>query len=100
MAYVYILRSVKWPGEMYVGFSADLDQRLKYHNSGRSPHTYKFMPWEIVYTEQFESAAEAQRRERQIKGWTRAKKEALVARDFGKLRSLAKWRGIRGSTGH
>lgn len=77
---------------MYIGFTGDLDQRINYHNSGRCPHTSKFMPWEIVYTERFDTDADALKRERQIKGWTRAKKEGLVARDVNQLKKLARRR--------
>ena len=49
MHYVYILRSVATPAETYIGQTSDLDARLKAHNAGRSPHTSKFAPWEIVF---------------------------------------------------
>ncbi len=88
--YLYILRSINQLGELYIGHTRDLNQRLGYHNSGRCPHTAKFMPWEIIYTEQFDDEAEAVKRERQIKGWTRAKKEALIAGDRQALKNLAK----------
>jgi predicted GIY-YIG superfamily endonuclease len=90
--YVYILRSVSQPGQIYVGMTAGLRQRLDYHNSGRCPHTSKFMPWETVYTEEFNNEVDALKRERQIKGWTRAKKEALIAGNMKALKSLAKRR--------
>jgi putative endonuclease len=63
--------------------------RLEYHNAGRCPHTSKFRPWEIVYSEQFENQVDAFKRERQIKGWTWAKKEALIAGDKTRLENLA-----------
>ena len=47
MFYVYILRSVLSPNEIYVGFSEDLKQRLKEHNSEKSIHTNKFKPWQL-----------------------------------------------------
>jgi predicted GIY-YIG superfamily endonuclease len=50
------------------------------------------MPWEIIYTESFEDKASALKRERQIKGWSRAKKEALIAGEGGELRKLARRR--------
>ena len=92
MMYVYILRSVSQLGQLYIGITADLSQRLGYHNSGRCPHTSKFMPWEIVYTERFADEGEAFKRERQIKGWTRAKKEALIAGDKLTLKNLSRRR--------
>jgi putative endonuclease len=47
MTYVYILRSISWPEQRYFGITSDLKQRLKYHNTGRCPHTSKFMPWNV-----------------------------------------------------
>ena len=94
MTYVYILRSINRPGQLYIGITVDLNQRLGYHNSGRCPHTSKFMPYEIVYTEQFTEEGDAFKRERQIKGWTRAKKEALIAGNRKELKKLAKRRVV------
>jgi predicted GIY-YIG superfamily endonuclease len=48
------------------------------------------MPWQIVYTENFDTERDALKRERQIKGWSRDKKEALIAGDFKALKRLAK----------
>ncbi|MGY4304980.1 putative endonuclease [Bradyrhizobium sp. USDA 4369] len=48
MWYVYIIRSVTFPNQEYVGTTADLRQRLKDHNAGRSAHTSKFMPWTLA----------------------------------------------------
>jgi predicted GIY-YIG superfamily endonuclease len=45
--YVYILRSEKYPGNFYVGFTENLDTRLKAHNSGQVPHTSKYRPWNL-----------------------------------------------------
>lgn len=46
--YVYIIRSVTFPEQEYIGATADIRQRLKDHNSGRSAHTSKFLPWTLV----------------------------------------------------
>jgi predicted GIY-YIG superfamily endonuclease len=46
--YVYLLESLRVPDQRYVGVTADLRRRLAEHNSGKSPHTSKFMPWRIV----------------------------------------------------
>ena len=92
MAYVYILKSLSFPRQLYVGVTTDLSQRLNSHNTGRCAHTSRFMPWEIIYTESFEDKASALKRERQIKGWSRAKKEALIAGERGELRNLARRR--------
>jgi len=92
MKYVYILRSVRHPRQKYVGVTADLSQRLSYHNTGRCSHTSKFMPWEMIHTEPYENEADAFKRERQIKGWTSAKKDALILGDWKMLKELAQRR--------
>jgi predicted GIY-YIG superfamily endonuclease len=48
MFYVYLLQSLKRPQEHYVGFTEDLKERVKDHNSGKSIHTNKFKPWELI----------------------------------------------------
>ncbi|MCL2331735.1 MAG: GIY-YIG nuclease family protein [Proteobacteria bacterium] len=48
MFYVYILKSIEFPEQKYTGFSSDLKQRLKDHNNGKSKHTSKYAPWELV----------------------------------------------------
>lgn len=47
MYYVYILESINNPDAFYIGYTADLKQRLKEHNSGQSIHTNKYIPWKI-----------------------------------------------------
>ena len=47
MKYVYILESEVNSGRYYVGSTIDLKRRLSEHNSGKSLHTKKFMPWKI-----------------------------------------------------
>jgi predicted GIY-YIG superfamily endonuclease len=46
-AYVYILQSLSAPEHYYVGFTQDLHEGLRRHNSGEVPHTSKFRPWRI-----------------------------------------------------
>ena len=49
MYYVYIIRSVNNPDQIYVGYTENLDVRISQHNNGTaSIHTKKYMPWEIV----------------------------------------------------
>ena len=93
MFYVYIIRSVGGPHSIYGGFATDLVARLSDHNEGKCVFTKKYRPWKIVYSEQFETKGLALKRERQIKGWSRAKKEALIRGDFGELKRLSKRRG-------
>ena len=47
MFYVYILQSINNPDSFYIGYTTDLKQRLKEHNSGQSAHTKKYRPWKI-----------------------------------------------------
>jgi putative endonuclease len=92
MKYVYILQSLNDPEQRYVGVTSDLNQRLTRHNSGRCPYTSKFIPWELVYSEQFKEELEAFARERQIKKWSKAKKEALISGNLKNLKVLSKRR--------
>ena len=59
MHYIYIIQSVKFPKKLYTGFSEDVENRIKYHNSGKSPHTSKFKPWKLVYYCAFEDKKKA-----------------------------------------
>jgi predicted GIY-YIG superfamily endonuclease len=49
MWYVYIIRSINFPEQEYTGASADLKQRIADHNVGKSAHTAKFLPWELLW---------------------------------------------------
>ena len=84
---VYILRCAD--GSYYVGLSENPQQRLITHNEGRgSSFTAKHRPVTLVYTEPGGTFNAALKRERQIKRWTRAKKEALIAGDLLLLKRL------------
>ena len=48
MYYVYMLRSIPYPNQTYIGFTEDLKTRLTAHNHGQSPHTAKFKPLELI----------------------------------------------------
>ena len=48
MNYVYLLESIDFPDETYIGLTDDLRSRFFAHNAGRSPHTAKFKPWRLV----------------------------------------------------
>ena len=63
---VYIIYS-KTIDQYYVGHSADLTNRLFRHNNSGSKATKKAKDWKIVYTENYETRAEASRRESEIK---------------------------------
>ena len=78
-------------GSYYTGRTENPNQRLEQHQMGEgSRWTRKRLPVELVYAQEFPSEEDAFRVERQIKGWTRSKKEALIAGDFELLKHLAK----------
>jgi len=66
--FLYILFS-QAADKFYIGFTSDLSERLRKHNSNHKGFTGKFTDWKIVYTEDFDSKSEAYTRERQIKKW-------------------------------
>jgi putative endonuclease len=89
-AYVYILHCSD--GSYYVGSArTSLEQRVAEHNSGVfGGYTARRRPVELVFHQEFERVTDAVAAERQLKGWTRAKKEALIAGNFDTLHTLAK----------
>jgi len=85
MPFVYILRCND--GAYYVGHTDDVLRREQTHNEGRGARfTAARRPVAAVYAEHFATALEATARERQLKRWTRAKKEALIAGDVALLK--------------
>jgi len=71
----------------------DLELRIAQHNAGYfGGYTSKRRPVELVFSEEFDRLTDAFAAERQIKRWSRAKKEALIRGDFGALRELARRR--------
>ena len=90
-AHLYILRLRS--GQLYVGATADLDRRWQEHVSGDACRTTKLdPPVAIVYSEEHPTFSDARRREVQVKRWSRAKREALVAGNTAALHRLAKSR--------
>src|SRR5437870_1499133 len=82
--YVYILRCSD--GSYYVGHTTDVEDRLAVHNCGRGAiWTARRTPVSLAYSEVVEDEDKALRREAQLKGWSRAKKEALIPRDLAAL---------------
>ncbi len=87
-AWVYILRLRS--GQLYVGATTDLDRRWREHVAGTGCRTTKLdPPTAIVHTETFQAFTAARQREAQVKRWSRAKREALVAGNTIALRRLA-----------
>jgi putative endonuclease len=91
-AYMYLLRCSD--GSYYAGTArSGLEQRIAEHNAGTyDGYTAKRRPVTLVYSEYFDQITDAIAAERQVKGWSRAKKEALIRGDFDQLRELSKRR--------
>jgi len=87
MYYLYILRNVH--NRLYIGQTNNLKQRMNDH---KTHHGAKFIKdygdFELVYSEEYLTRAESMRREKQLKHWTVAKKEALIAGDLELLKKL------------
>jgi len=89
--WLYILRLKS--GALYIGATKDLESRYHEHSEGKACRTTMLdPPAALIYSEEFETFAEARRREAQVKHWSRAKKEALVSGELAKLRELSKSR--------
>ena len=87
--WVYILQSAD--GTYYVGQTSDLRERLRKHDLGLgSKHTHDHVAPRLVYAESLNGLTAAVQRERQIKGWSRAKKAALIHGDGAVLRQLSR----------
>ena len=67
MYYVYLLRSIKHPNQIYIGYTKDLKKRFASHNNGQSPHTSKFKPWELVFYTAFRDREKALSFEKYLK---------------------------------
>ena len=68
MYLIYILKSGKDSG-YYVGMTTDLNTRLAYHNNGRVISTKNRRPWELIYSEGFNTRIEAREREKYLKSY-------------------------------
>ena len=87
MWFVYILRCAD--GSLYIGETRDLERRVAKHADGSaSAFTAARRPIVLVHFEALPDQASALRRERQLKGWTRVKKEALIAGDLDGLKRV------------
>ena len=81
-------------GSYYVGTTrGELELRIAQHNAGTfGGYTSKRRPVDLVFSQQFDRITDAIEAERKVKGWTRAKKEALIMGRFEDLRILSKRR--------
>ena len=91
-AWLYILRCSD--GSYYVGTTrTSLEIRLAQHNDGTfKGYTASRRPVELLFAQWFNQITDAIENERKLKGWSRAKKEALIRGDFASLQQLAKRR--------
>lgn len=82
--YIYIIECED--GSYYTGLTWQVDNRWQQHLSRLgAAYTARHKPKQLVYVEEYENLEEARLREKQIKGWTRAKKEKLIYGEWGKL---------------
>ncbi len=87
---VYILHCAD--GSYYCGHTDDLDARLRQHEGGVVGYTAERKPFELAWMGEFETRVGALEFERQVKGWSRAKKEALIRGDWEGIQRLARSR--------
>ena len=67
MAYVIYAIKSSFDDRIYVGFTSDLEKRIKEHNQGRTRSTKEFRPWVLIYRETVETRIEARAREKYLK---------------------------------
>lgn len=89
MAWCYILRCSD--GSYYVGSTRDLARRLEQHASGLGArYTSQRLPVVLVWAAEFDRVDDAYATEKKIQGWSRAKREALIAGDYDALPALSR----------
>ena|SRR5690606_41379028 len=88
--FVYILKCSD--NTYYTGVTNNIERRLIEHQNGEEPkcYTYKRRPVELKFYAEFSNIENAIEKEKQIKKWSRAKKEALIDGDYDLLPSLSK----------
>lgn len=89
VGYLYILRCSD--GSYYAGSTTNLEVRLAQHQAGEGgSFTTERLPVDLIYSCAFPTLHEAFLAEHQVKGWTRAKKEALISGDYDALVELSR----------
>jgi putative endonuclease len=90
--FVYLLKCSD--NSIYTGITNDLDRRLVEHESGSdtNSYTYSRRPVVLVYSEYFTNPNQVIAFEKKVKGWSRAKKEALIKSDWDKIKFLSQCR--------
>jgi putative endonuclease len=86
--YVYILKCAD--GSFYTGRTTDLSRRVYEHQTGADPKAYTFRrrPVHLVWSGEFEDKLEALTFEKQVKGWSRKKKQALIEGNWDKIHEI------------
>ncbi len=88
MAWVYLL--VCRDGSYYVGSTTDLERRVSQHERGEgAAYTRRRRPVRLVWAAEFASIDDAYRFEKQVQGWSRRKRQALIEGRWGDLPGLA-----------
>ena len=97
-AFLYILECAD--GSYYAGTArSSLEKRVAEHNAGTfGGYTAQRRPVTLVFSQWFDRITDAIAAERQVKGWSRAKKEALIRGDFARLPELSKRRRPHGAS--
>ncbi|WP_081490334.1 GIY-YIG nuclease family protein [Arachnia propionica] len=96
MGWVYILECAD--GSYYVGSTKCLEERLRQHNTGEgAAYTRRRRPVRLLWCQEFSSIAEAWAVEKQVQGWSRAKRRALIEGRYDLLPALACKKGTRSS---
>ena len=99
MHHVYILKCSD--DSYYIGSTHNLERRFAEHKLGLiEGYTKSRRPVEIVWSTDFPTEHEAFLCERQVKGWTRAKKEALIKDDWDAIREIVKHERVRRESKH
>ena len=89
IGFMYILECSN--GSYYTGSTVNLDERILQHQNGEGAmHTKKYLPVKLVYHEIFPRIDDAFYREKQVQGWSRKKKEALIHDRKNNLPDLSK----------
>jgi putative endonuclease len=92
MPFMYILLCSD--GSYYTGSTWDINRRFEEHQNGAgAEYTKDRIPVKLVHCEEFDRIEDAYRRERQIHGWSRNKKKALIEGDMGRLVEFSKSKG-------
>jgi len=91
MKYYYVYIVLCFDGSYYTGVTNNLEKRINEHNAGidTNCYTFKRRPITLKFFQEFTDIKDAITKEKQIKGWSRKKKEALIRGDFKELIRLS-----------